>query len=196
MAVFKNLIKKAKDTLFGQDHEFFDIRTYEDFKKYVPIRDYEALSPYIEKVKKGEEDILWPGKPAYFAKTSGTTSGTKYIPITKESIPNHINSARDALLCYVHETGNGKFLDGNLIFLSGSPVLTETGGIKTGRLSGMVNHHVPSYLRTNQKPTYNTNCIEDWEEKLERIIDETINANMSLISGIPPGYRCILTGFK
>ena len=184
--VFESLIQTGRKTLFGKDHGFESIKSYEDFKKQVPIRDYEVLKPYVEKVLRGEQDILWTGKPAYFAKTSGTTSGTKYIPITKDSVPNHINSARNALLSYIHETGNGSFLDGGLIFLSGSPELDEKAGIKTGRLSGIVNHHVPGYLRTNQKPTYATNCIEDWEEKLDRIIDETINTDMTLISGIPP----------
>ena len=184
--VFESLIQTGRKTLFGKDHGFESIKSYEDFKKQVPIRDYEVLKPYVEKVLHGEQDILWTGKPAYFAKTSGTTSGTKYIPITKDSVPNHINSARNALLSYIHETGNGSFLDGGLIFLSGSPELDEKAGIKTGRLSGIVNHHVPDYLRTNQKPTYATNCIEDWEEKLDRIIDETINTDMTLISGIPP----------
>ena len=183
---FKHLIKVGRSTLFGKDHGFESIRTHEDFKKQVPIRDYEALKPYIEKVLQGEPDILWKGKPAYFAKTSGTTSGTKYIPITKDSVPNHINSARNALLSYVHETGNASFLDGGLIFLSGSPELDEKAGIKTGRLSGIVNHHVPGYLRTNQKPSYATNCIDDWETKLDTIVDETLHANMTLISGIPP----------
>ena len=183
---FKHLIKVGSSTLFGKDHGFESIRTHEDFKKQVPVRDYEALKPYIEKVLQGEPDILWKGKPAYFAKTSGTTSGTKYIPITKDSVPNHINSARNALLSYVHETGNASFLDGGLIFLSGSPELDEKAGIKTGRLSGIVNHHVPGYLRTNQKPSYATNCIDDWETKLDTIVDETLHANMTLISGIPP----------
>ncbi len=183
------LVKKAQNTVFGRDHSLAAIKNYEDFKKHVPIRDYEALKPYIEQItQEGKKDVLWEGLPAYFAKTSGTTSGTKYIPITKDSIPNHINSARNALLAYIYETGNGRFLDKNLIFLSGSPVLDKTGPaeVLTGRLSGMVNHHVPAYLRSNQKPSYETNCIEDWEEKLERIIDETIEAPMSLISGIPP----------
>lgn len=184
--VFKKLIADARHTQFGHDHGFESIQSHQDFIKQVPIRDYEELKPYIEKVFHGEKDVLWPGKPAYFAKTSGTTSGTKYIPISKESIPNHINGARNALLSYVHETGNASFLDGGLIFLSGSPELDEKAGIKTGRLSGIVNHHVPRYLRTNQKPSYSTNCIEDWEEKLDRIIDETITSDMTLISGIPP----------
>ncbi len=183
---FHSLVKKAIPTVFGKDHGFESIRSYADFKKQVPIRDYEELKPYVNQILEGGSDILWPGKPAYFAKTSGTTSGTKYIPITKDSIPNHINSARNALLSYVHETGKAAYLDKSLIFLSGSPVLDMKAGIHVGRLSGIVNHHVPGYLRTNQKPTYETNCIEDWEEKLEKIIDETINENMSLISGIPP----------
>jgi len=184
--VLNDLIAKGKQTAFGKDHGLADVKTHADFKKQVPIRDYEMLKPYVERVIHGEPDILWPGKPAYFAKTSGTTSGTKYIPLTKDSLPNHINSARNALLSYVHETGNGSFLDGGLIFLSGSPALDKKAGIYTGRLSGIVNHHVPGYLRTNQKPSYETNIIEDWEEKLERIIDETLHENMTLISGIPP----------
>ncbi len=184
--VFHSLIANGKNTLFGKDHGFEAIQAHSDFIKQVPVRDYEMLKPYVERVLHGEENILWKGKPEYFAKTSGTTSGTKYIPITKDSVPNHINSARNALLSYVHETGNAKFLDGGLIFLSGSPELTEKAGIKTGRLSGIVNHHVPGYLRSNQKPSYTTNCIEDWEEKLDKIIDETIHENMTLISGIPP----------
>jgi hypothetical protein len=184
--IFNNLVQTGANTLFGRDHGFESIQNYAEFKKQVPIRDYEALKPYVEKVLHGEPDILWKGKPAYFAKTSGTTSGTKYIPITKDSVPNHINSARNALLSYVHETGNASFLDGGLIFLSGSPELDEKAGINTGRLSGIVNHHVPGYLRTNQKPSYETNCIEDWETKLDKIIDETIQEDMTLISGIPP----------
>lgn len=184
--IFKNLIETGKDSVFGKDHDFAFIRTYEDFKRRVPVRDYEELKPYVEQVLGGKSDVLWKGKPSYFAKTSGTTSGTKYIPITKDSIPNHINGARNALLSYVHETGNASFLDGGLIFLSGSPELDQKAGINTGRLSGIVNHHVPGYLRTNQKPTYQTNCIEDWETKLDKIVDETIGEDMRLISGIPP----------
>lgn len=181
-----HILDQASNTLFGRDHNFKDIKTYDDFKKNVPIKDYEALRSYFDQVVEGKPDILWPGKPAYLSKTSGTTSGTKYIPVTKDSIPNHINGARNALLSYVHESGRGDFLDGKLIFLSGSPELDQKGGINTGRLSGIVNHHVPGYLRGNQMPSYQTNCIEDWEEKLERIIDETVNERMTLISGIPP----------
>lgn len=184
--IFNNLISAAGKTSFGKDHHFQDIKTHADFIKAVPVRDYEGLKDYVERVVKGEEDVLWPGKPKYFAKTSGTTSGIKYIPISKESIPFHIAGARDALLNYIHQTGKSIFLDGNLIFLSGSPEMQLKNGIHVGRLSGIVNHHVPSYLRSNQKPGYQTNCIEDWETKLEKIIDETLGCPMTLISGIPP----------
>ncbi|MDW3195708.1 MAG: GH3 auxin-responsive promoter family protein [Cytophagales bacterium] len=185
-AIFNHLIKVGATTTFGKDHGFGDIKNHEDFKKQVPIRDYEALSPYVQQILDGKSDVLWKGKPTYFAKTSGTTSGTKYIPITKDSIPNHINSARNALLSYVHESENSDFLDRKLIFLSGSPTMDKRAGIHTGRLSGIVNHHVPSYLRTNQLPSYETNCIEDWESKVDKIVEETIDQDMSLISGIPP----------
>jgi hypothetical protein len=184
--VFKQLLKTAANTVFGKNHHFSEIQSYDDFKKQVPIADYEMLKPYIERIKKGEANVLWKGKPLYLSKTSGTTSGIKYIPITKESIPYHISAARDALLMYIAETGNAKFVDGNMIFLSGSPELDATGAISTGRLSGIVNHYVPGYLKGNQLPTYTTNCIEDWEQKVDKIVEETYAKNMTLISGIPP----------
>ncbi|MBA4850783.1 GH3 auxin-responsive promoter family protein [Emticicia sp. BO119] len=182
----QKLVEQAGNTTFGKDHHFKDIQSYEDYKQAVPVRDYEDLRHYVNQILEGEENILWPGKPLYFAKTSGTTSGTKYIPISKDSIHNHIDSAKNALLSYIHETGKSKFLDNKLIFLSGSPEMKEKHGIKIGRLSGISTHHVPAYLQSNRMPSYATNCIEDWEEKLEKIIDETINQPMSLISGIPP----------
>lgn len=185
-SIFNHLVKVGTKTVFGKDHDFANIRSHEDFVKKVPLRDYEAFKPYIERIKQGTHNVLWKGQPIYFSKTSGTTSGVKYIPITKDSIPNHINTARNALLCYMAETGNTKFADGKLIFLSGSPVLERVGGIPTGRLSGIVNHHVPKYLRANQLPSFSTNCIDEWEEKLDKIVEETISQDMTLISGIPP----------
>jgi hypothetical protein len=184
--IFIHLITTAAQTKFGKDHHFAKIKSYEDYKNTVPIKDYEGLKPYFDNMVAGEKDVLWPGKPLYFAKTSGTTSGVKYIPISKESIPYHINSARNALLCYIAETGNASFIDGKLIFLSGSPTLEKKNGVYTGRLSGIVNHHVPNYLRKNQMPSYPTNCIEDWETKVDAVVEETLKQNMTLISGIPP----------
>ena len=184
--ILKALLKTGKTTIFGKDHKLEGVNDHVSFTQAVPIRDYEQLKPYIDHIKEGRQNVLWKGQPIYFAKTSGTTSGVKYIPITKDSIPNHINTARNALLCYMAETGNTAFASGKMIFLSGSPELERIGNIPTGRLSGIVNHHVPSYLRSNQLPSYETNCIEDWETKLDKIVTETINKDMTLISGIPP----------
>ncbi|MFN5023114.1 MAG: GH3 auxin-responsive promoter family protein, partial [Chitinophagaceae bacterium] len=184
--ILNQLVKSASNTLFGKEHQFKEVTDYESFKKRVPIRDYEGLKSYIEKIKAGEANVLWKGKPIYLAKTSGTTSGVKYIPISKDSISNHINGARDAILTYMATTGKNEFAGGKMIFLSGSPVLERVGGIPTGRLSGIVNHHVPAYLRGNQLPTYTTNCIEEWEEKLDKIVEETLGQNLTLIGGIPP----------
>ena len=183
--VLQKLIKEAKQTQFGIDHHFDKIKNEKDFANQVPVRDYEALKPYVDKVVQGEENILWKGKPLYFAKTSGTTSGAKYIPLTKESMPYHIEAARNAILHYIHETGKADFVDGKMIFLQGSPLLEEKNGIKLGRLSGIVAHFVPKYLQKNRMPTWETNCIEDWETKVNAIVEETIHENMAVISGIP-----------
>lgn len=183
--VFRDLIAQAQHTQFGKDHDFANIKTFQDFAAKVPIRDYEQLRPYVDRVVKGEEDILWKGKPIYFAKTSGTTSGAKYIPLTKESMPYHIEAARNAILSYIRETGKADFVDGKMIFLQGSPILEEKNGIKLGRLSGIVAHFVPKYLQKNRMPSWETNCIEDWETKVDAIVEETFHENMTVISGIP-----------
>lgn len=183
--VFQDLISKATATTFGKDHDFISINNHLDFIKRVPVRDYEALKPYVDKVVAGEKNVLWMGKPIYFAKTSGTTSGSKYIPITKDSMPSHVEAARNAILLYIHETGNAKFVDGKMIFLQGSPVLKEQNGIQLGRLSGIVAHYVPKYLQKNRLPSLKTNCIEDWETKVDAIVEETLPENMTIISGIP-----------
>ncbi|AWH73734.1 hypothetical protein DCS32_06050 [Dokdonia sp. Dokd-P16] len=184
--VFESLIGAAQYTAFGNDHRFDTIKSHADFVKQVPIRDYEDLRYYVDKMVAGEPDILWPGKPLYFAKTSGTTSGVKYIPLTKDSMKTHPNSARNAILSYIAETGNTDFVDGKMIFLQGSPEMTEKNGIKLGRLSGIVAHYVPNYLQKNRLPSLETNCIDDWEQKVDAIVAETIDQDMTLIGGIPP----------
>lgn len=184
--IFTQIIQRGCDTQFGRDHDFVNIKSYEDFKQRVPIRDYEGLKTYFDRVVAGEPSVLWPGRPSYFAKTSGTTSGVKYIPITSDSLPNHFGSARNALFHYFGQTGRGKWLDGKIIFLSGSPSLDDINGVPTGRLSGISNHLVPAWVKRSQMPSYETNCIDSWEEKLDKIVEETLHQKMTLISGIPP----------
>lgn len=183
--VFKEIVERAAQTKFGRDHEFSEITTHTDFVQRVPIRDYEALKRYVDEVVEGKNDILWPGKPLYFAKTSGTTSGAKYIPITKESITHQVEASRNAILNYIHETGHADFVDGKMIFLQGSPEMQEKNGIQLGRLSGISAHYVPNYLQKNRLPSWETNCIEDWETKVNAIVDETKDENMTVIAGIP-----------
>lgn len=183
--VFKKLVADAASTQFGRDHNFDAVKNFQDFASSVPVRDYEALKSYVDRVVEGEENVLWKGRPLYFAKTSGTTSGAKYIPITKESMPYHIEAARNAILLYIHETGNAAFVDGKMIFLQGSPVLTDKNGIKLGRLSGIVAHYVPAYLQKNRMPSWETNIIDDWETKVNAIVEETYSEDMAVISGIP-----------
>ena len=182
---FNKLLLKGTNTEFGRDHNFSTIKNYEDFKNQVPIRDYEGLKSYVDKIVSGEKNILWPGQPLYFAKTSGTTSGAKYIPITKESIKTHINSARDALLNYFLKTKNYKPINGKHMFLQGSPKLEKKNGVFIGRLSGISAHYIPKLFLSNRKPSWNTNCIEDWEEKVDNIINETVGEKMTIIAGIP-----------
>jgi phenylacetate-coenzyme A ligase PaaK-like adenylate-forming protein len=183
--VFDSLIRQAKKTKFGKDHNFQSIISFDDFAKQVPVRDYEQLRFYIDKMVAGESDVLWKGKPIYFAKTSGTTSGAKYIPLTKESMPFHIKAARNAILHYINEAKNAGFVNGKMIFLQGSPILEDKNGIQLGRLSGIVAHFVPKYLQKNRLPSWETNCIDDWETKVNAVVIETIDQNMTVISGIP-----------
>ncbi len=184
--IFNSLIRNARNTRFGKDHGFSSIKNYTDFKNQVPLAGYEELRHYISLINKGEKDVLWKGIPTFFAKTSGTTSGSKFIPLTKNSTPNHFGTARNAVFHYIASSGNVGFMDGKMIFLSGSPALSDTFGIPTGRLSGISNHLIPNWLKKSQLPSYQTNCIDDWETKLDNIVRETAGQDLRMISGIPP----------
>ncbi|WP_088339982.1 GH3 auxin-responsive promoter family protein [Robiginitalea sediminis] len=183
--VFRDLIRQGSRTAFGKDHRFSEIQDHADYVARVPVRDYEDLKPYVERILEGQPDVLWPGKPLYMAKTSGTTSGAKYIPLTRGAIREQVRASRNAILAYIHQTGNTAFVVGKMIFLQGSPELTDKNGIKVGRLSGISAHYVPGYLQKNRLPSWETNCIEDWEEKVDRIVEETLEKPMSVIAGIP-----------
>lgn len=184
--LMKAFVKTAAQTQFGKEHHFSNISGYTEFTQTVPLKDYEGLNKYVDLIADGKEDVLWPGKPLYFCKSSGTTSGTKYIPVTDLQIKEMIKAARNSLMLYVAETGNADFFDHKMIFLQGSPQLEYHGKIASGRLSGIVYNHVPFYAHANRMPGYETNCIEDWEEKVDAIARETLKERMSLISGIPP----------
>jgi GH3 auxin-responsive promoter len=181
----RQLVEFGASTAFGRAHKLNEVRDHDELVQAVPLRDYEGFRPYLDRIIAGEQDVLWPGLPLYLCKTSGTTSGAKYIPITQHSLHNHIGSARRALLAYIAHSGRADFVDGKMIFLQGSPVLDKKNSIPTGRLSGIVANHVPRYLLKNRLPSFATNSITDWETKVDAIVGETMNADMRLISGIP-----------
>ncbi|MBX2817560.1 MAG: GH3 auxin-responsive promoter family protein, partial [Saprospiraceae bacterium] len=185
-ALLPKLINRARNTKFGRDHGFSQVQNHHHFTAHVPIRDYEGLRSYVEEVVQGIPDVLWPGLPTYLAKTSGTTSGTKYIPMTKESTPHHVRSARDSLFAYVNRTGKADFFAHKMVYLSGSPELSKTNGILTGRLSGIVNHQIPAWIKGNKLPSRSVNVIEDWEQKVAAMVEEARDQDISLIGGIPP----------
>ncbi|MDC3051025.1 GH3 auxin-responsive promoter family protein [Bacteroidota bacterium] len=190
------LVQSAQKTLFGQQHSFQEINGYKEFNQAIPVRDYEKFKIYIDRIVSGEADIIWPGKPIYLCKTSGTTSGIKYIPIFQNAIKTHINSARNSILQYIINTGDTNFIQGKQIFIQGSPVLNSKNGVKFGRLSGIVAHHVPFYLKSSRMPSWDVNCIEDWEQKIDTIVEETYNQDMTLISGIPPWVQMYFEKIK
>jgi len=184
--ILRELLLYGSKTKYGRKNGLSINMDYDSFRAAVPIVDYEGGREYFDQIKNGVSDVTWRGKPKYFAKTSGTTSGVKYIPITSDSLPNHIGTARLALMNYASCGSNNRIFDGKLMFLSGSPTLSDTAGVKTGRLSGIVNHEIPSFIKGNQLPSFSTNCIEEWEQKVEDIIIETHDQDLRLISGIPP----------
>lgn len=190
--IFKDLLKNGSFTQFGNDHRLREVQQYDAFTQAIPLHTYDMLKPYLEHIKEGKSNVLWKGRPLYFAKTSGTTNAIKYIPISRESIHNQVNSARNVLLSYMATSRNADFASGNMIFLSDPPTLERFAGIPTGRLSGIINHHVPAYMRNNQYPSYETNCIENWEDKLQRIVSETMNKDLALISGMPTWIQMYL----
>ncbi len=184
--ILHQLIKKAEITRFARDHGFHQIRNAEDYKSKVPLREYEDFKPYLNLIQNGTKDVLWPGLPKYLSKTSGTTSGVKFIPLTKDSISNHINSAKYCLFHYIQQKPETKIFDGKMIFLSGSPELTYQNNIAIGRLSGIINHEIPAWFQTNKLPDYQLNCIHPWEVKLDQMIKSYSNVDVRVLSGIPP----------
>jgi len=184
--IFTKLVTTLAETKYGKKIGANKKMSLFDFQKKSPINSYEDLSPYIKLISMGEKNVLWPGRPAYFAKTSGTTSGVKFIPLTTEMLKNQINSSKEALLLYAFYQKKFEAINGKMMFVQGSPILKKYGKIKTGRLSGIVANHIPFFLQSNRLPSFKTNSIENWEKKTENIINETIGCDLRLIGGIPP----------
>ena len=183
--VFKKIIELGKGSKFAKDHNLNGL-SYKEYKKKIPLFDYEKLAPYISLISAGEKNILTKGSPMYFAVTSGTTSGTKYIPLTKNMLASQTRSVKELLLLYSHQTGQYDFSGSAMMFIQGSPKLSRFNKIPYAKLSGITARHIPFYLKKNRLPTMKTNLIKDWDLKLSKIVEETIGKDLKILGGIPP----------
>ena len=186
LKLFKYLTSVLHKTEYGKILGAQKDITISSFQKKIPIVNYEKITPFINKIANGEKNVLWKGLPKYFVKTSGTTSGVKYIPLSREMLKIQIRSTKEALLLYAQQTKNYDIINGKMMFIQGSPVVGRYKKVPCGRLSGIVANYVPSFLQKNRLPSMKTNSIEDWELKIKNIINETRNQDLRLIGGIPP----------
>ena len=180
--IIQNLNATQYQKAFSEDL----IVNSEDFFSKIPVSDYENLQPFIEKILNGEQNVFCQNSIKYMLLSSGTTSGAKYIPITKEGISYQIRGAKLVLILYALHKKNASFMKHFMIFLQGSPQLDIQNSIPAGRLSGVVYHEVPKFFQKNKLPSYEVNIIEDWILKINAIVDETKSKDISIIGGIPP----------
>jgi len=190
--VFKYLIKKGENTLFGIDHFFNNINNYQDFIKQVPLRSYEDLFPYIEKIRLGEKNILWPGNTKLFAKSSGTTNAkSKFIPLSKEALHNcHYKGGKDMLALYLNNNNNSNFFNGKGIIIGGS----QNIGVNfiDGDLSAILLNNFPFWVNMHRVPDLKTAIMKDWNKKLAKITNQSIKQNITNLSGVPSWMLILL----
>ncbi len=184
---FKNILAKGHNSVFGKQKKLAKNTTYEQFQKLVPVGDYETIRPFISRISNGEKNILTTGKPLYFAITSGTVSGAKYIPLTKKMMFFQTQAIKELLLLYAYQTNNYNMSpQAGMMFIQGSPKLKYLNKVPFAKLSGISARHIPFFLKKNRYPSMKTNCIENWGEKIAAIVQETHNKDMRVIGGIPP----------
>ena len=187
-------IEYSKTTLFGDKHNFNKIKNYNDFKDQVPLSDYEKLKQYIELAIKHKHDILWPGKIKWFAKSSGTTKNkSKFIPVTIDSLKKcHFQAGRDMLSIYLNYYPNSQILTGKSLMIGGSTSIHKKNNHYTGDLSAIIIQNLPPWVQFKRMPSMKTALIENWEQKIKQIIQESENKNITSISGVPSWTIMIL----
>ena len=190
--VFKNLIKNGRETIFGLDHDFKNINSFADFSNKVPVRTYEEIFPYIERVRAGEKNILWNQQTKWFAKSSGTTNAkSKFIPMTIDSLKkSHYKAGKDMLALYLGNYPTKKFFEGNGLILGGS--LQNRKNYTDGDLSAILLDNFPFWVNYHRSPKHSTALMHDWEEKLELIVSEVICQDITNLSGVPSWMLIIL----
>ena len=184
--VLLDFIEKAKNTQYGQLHHFDKIQSIQDFMTHVPLSDYGDLKPFIEKMREGAKDILWPGKVEWYAKSSGTSSGvSKYIPVPKESLEGtHMNGGRIELALYFNHNPSSKLFEGLGLRLGGSTELASHGKSNSGDLSAILIQNMPMWAEFRSAPSNETALMSNWEEKIDAILDEVISQNITSFWGV------------
>ena len=184
----------AKDTEYGKEYGFKEIATYQQFQNQVPIVTYEEFEPYIEKARKGEKDIFWPGKIQKFAKSSGTTNAkSKFIPISEQSLQHcHYKAGKDLLAMYINNHEDSRLFQHKNLRLGGSAELYESFGTKFGDLSAILIESLPFWVEMTTTPSKQVSLMSEWESKLKAIVSEVRAENVGSLTGVPSWMMVLL----
>lgn len=186
---FKKLISAGKETEYGKKYDFTNIRSYQQFKEQVPINSYESLKPYIDRLRKGEQDLLWPSDIKWFAKSSGTTAGkSKYIPVSKHALEEcHFKGGKDMLSIYINNHPDSLIFDGRSIGMGGSHNISDVNNEEyyDGDLSAILIENLPFWAQILRTPNREIALMDEWESKIEKMAWSTMDENVTSLSGVP-----------
>ena len=192
--ILQHNVRFSKNTLFGKNHNFNKIEHYSHFIKMIPLYDYNTIKRYIDISMDYKSDILWPGKIKWFAKSSGTTNNqSKFIPITNESLRLcHFKAGKDMLSLYFQNNPNSKILKGKSLMIGGSTNVNKSKYSYVGDLSAIIIKNLPIWVQIKRLPSIKTALLENWEKKIQQIITESLNQNITSISGVPSWMAIII----
>lgn len=188
--VLKKLLTAGRYSEFGQKYAFDDLLNYEDYKKRVPIHTYEQLFPYIERLLRGEQNILWPNEVKWFAKSSGTTNArSKFIPVTKDALEeSHFKGGKDLLCIFINNYPDTKIFSGKGLAIGGSYRVNEfdpTNSSNYGDVSAVIMQNLPPWAEFIRTPSLEVALMDNWEEKIEKLANETTKVDVTQIAGVP-----------
>ena len=186
--VFKKLVQTARNTEWGKTYEYNTIQSYQDYKKRVPIQDYEDVKKNVLRMKHGEQDVLWPGEVKWFAKSSGTTNDkSKFIPVSKESLENcHYKAGKDLLSIYCNNKENSRLFSGKSLVVGGSSQVNQFASDSYyGDLSAIIIRNLPFWVEYRRTPDLSIALMSEWEEKLEKLASSTAQEDVTNIAGVP-----------
>lgn len=188
------LVQFAKSTEFGERYDFKKIKSYQDFANRVPIQKYESIEPLIERCRRGEQNLFWPTKIKWFAKSSGTTNAkSKFIPVSDEALEYcHFKAGKDMLCLYINNNEEAELFNGKGLRLGGSSAIYEDNNTYFGDLSAIMIENMPFWADFSSAPKQETALMSEWETKMEAIINETINENITSLVGVPSWMLVLL----